>query len=218
MKKYHSVVSLGFNCYVAKDLERMGIREQSYPFDWVISNFSDVIRLIDNHFRDALISNNVQQDAEHENCYHDTGTGLDHYHDFFPQRGSVERQLEQVQKKYQRRYARFYRMGEKPTLYIRFIRNVQDYQWIESHFQEIEATIHKGNPLSTVWYVVLEDFAYQGALNPFVAKNLYHPILTSEQLEKNIRKVVAIPFWRIWKNKIRYLRKQVKKRISKSSR
>lgn len=36
---YKHVISLGFFCSVALELERKGLRDASYPFDWLISDF-----------------------------------------------------------------------------------------------------------------------------------------------------------------------------------
>lgn len=39
MKKYESVISLGYFCSVAIELEKMGIRNFSTPFDWLITDW-----------------------------------------------------------------------------------------------------------------------------------------------------------------------------------
>ena len=101
MKKYQQIIPLGFGCMVAQDLEKMGVRDHSYPFDWVISNFKDVIRLIDNRF--AGIFQEVEQDAMHDNVYHDRQTGLDHYHDFFPNKSIEEQRRKSPKRKRSRR-------------------------------------------------------------------------------------------------------------------
>ena len=43
-------ISLGYFCSVALELERVGLRSASSPFDWLVSDFSGVIDLIENHF------------------------------------------------------------------------------------------------------------------------------------------------------------------------
>ncbi len=45
--EFKNYISLGYFCEVAKDLERLGLRNQSSPFDWVISYFPKVIYAID---------------------------------------------------------------------------------------------------------------------------------------------------------------------------
>ena len=43
-------ISLGYFCSVASELERYGLRGESYPFDWVISDFGGVVEAIQNNF------------------------------------------------------------------------------------------------------------------------------------------------------------------------
>ena len=45
--EFKNYISLGYFCEVAKDLERLGLRNQSSPFDWVISYFPKVIYATD---------------------------------------------------------------------------------------------------------------------------------------------------------------------------
>ena len=51
MKKYSNIISLGFFCSVATEIERIGMRSCSYPFDCVISDFKNVEDMIENHFQ-----------------------------------------------------------------------------------------------------------------------------------------------------------------------
>lgn len=40
---YTNYISLGYFCGVAQDLEKLGLRSYSAPFDWGISSFAGVI-------------------------------------------------------------------------------------------------------------------------------------------------------------------------------
>lgn len=40
MKKYENFISLGYFCSVALELQRLGLRSCSSPFDWCISEWS----------------------------------------------------------------------------------------------------------------------------------------------------------------------------------
>lgn len=53
---YKHVISLGYFCSVALELERIGLRNTAYPFDWCISDFSGVIEAIENGFSEWLDS------------------------------------------------------------------------------------------------------------------------------------------------------------------
>lgn len=51
-------ISLGYFCSIAMDLEKLGLRNESLPFDWVISDFEGVSKrtiastlTIKSHFR-----------------------------------------------------------------------------------------------------------------------------------------------------------------------
>lgn len=46
-KNYKNYISLGYFCEVAQDLEKLGLRNQSSPFDWCITYFPNVIDAID---------------------------------------------------------------------------------------------------------------------------------------------------------------------------
>jgi len=39
-------ISLGYFCSIAMDLEKLGLRTESSPFDWLISDFEGVIRAL----------------------------------------------------------------------------------------------------------------------------------------------------------------------------
>ena len=39
-------ISLGYFCSIAIDLEKLGLRTESSPFDWVISDFEGVMLAI----------------------------------------------------------------------------------------------------------------------------------------------------------------------------
>ena len=67
MPKYQNVVSLGFFCSPAIELNNLNLRKSSQPFDWLISSkFNQVLELINNGFEDFLNpdfyfnSNNIQ--------------------------------------------------------------------------------------------------------------------------------------------------------------
>lgn len=54
MKQYKHFISLGYFCSVALELERIGLRSSSSPFDWCISSYEGVIDAIENHFEGFL--------------------------------------------------------------------------------------------------------------------------------------------------------------------
>lgn len=52
--RYDNFISLGYFCDVAKDLEQLGLRDVSSPFDWCISDFRGVVAAIENNFHDFM--------------------------------------------------------------------------------------------------------------------------------------------------------------------
>lgn len=216
---YYNVISLGNNCHVAWDLERMGYRCNSYPFDWVITNFCDVISLIDKHFVGNLKLEMIKQDVEAKNCFHDLGTGIDYYHDFFPDAGTVEEQYEGVVTKYNRRIQRFLETGKQKTLYVRVIRNQEDYQWTVENKEMIDNVIHRLNKESNVLYIAIGsemNWKMCDALKLFISDDLYHPILACTEGKHIITKNVKISLGKIMKNKYHYYCKQIKKLIHRT--
>lgn len=209
MKKYQQIIPLGFGCMVAQDLEKIGVRDHSYPFDWVISNFKDVIRLIDNRF--AGIFQEVEQDAMHDNVYHDRQTGLDHYHDFFPDK-SIEEQMDAVRKKYARRIERFYESIKEPTLFIRFVRNVEDWTYTKENGAGITTLLKSFNKENVCVYVLAKDLEDGVVIeNVFITEDKTHPILACKALKRLLKKEVKISYGHRLKNRYRYICKVLKK-------
>ena len=46
LKKYNKYIPLGDTCYIAKYLKSRGIRQEAYPFDWLISNIKFITYLL----------------------------------------------------------------------------------------------------------------------------------------------------------------------------
>lgn len=122
MEKYINFISLGYFCGVAQDLEALGLRDASYPFDWCISNYEGVIKAIDNRFSDFMAYENLSQSAETRKHYMDTAYEIFFFHDF-SQYKSLDEQYFLVKEKYRRRINRFLKRIEQPTCFVRYIAN-----------------------------------------------------------------------------------------------
>lgn len=68
--KFEYIISIGFFCSVAQELERKGFREFSLPFDWVISDIESIISLIQNQFSELF---------KEDNEYSDNAKRIDHF-------------------------------------------------------------------------------------------------------------------------------------------
>lgn len=121
-ENYNNYISLGYFCGVAQDLEALGLRDASYPFDWCISNYKGVIQAIDSRFSGFLDYENLSQSAETRNHYMDTVYNIFFFHDFSKYK-SLNEQYSAVKQKYQRRIDRFLKKIEQPTCFIRYIAN-----------------------------------------------------------------------------------------------
>ena len=69
MKEYKHFISLGYFCSVALELERIGLRSASSPFDWCISNYKGVMKAIENRFEDFLNYDYLSQSDTDSNNY-----------------------------------------------------------------------------------------------------------------------------------------------------
>lgn len=120
MKQYKNFISLGYFCSVALELEKIGLRSTSSPFDWVISNYEGVINAIQNHFEDFLSYDHLLQSESIRKRYFDEKYRMWFFHDF-DQYHSLKAQLPDVKAKYLRRIDRFYEDIKQPTLFVRYI-------------------------------------------------------------------------------------------------
>jgi hypothetical protein len=126
--KYEHIISLGFFCNVALELESIGRRDASDPFDWVITDIITVNTLLKNNFQDlfheSLLSRNTMYPyiVEHEKYK------FDFYHDF-NQEDEIKKQVATVSEKYLKRIVRFFKRIQEPTLFIRYIENSEIDYW-----------------------------------------------------------------------------------------
>ena len=70
MVSYKHVISLGWFCSVAEELERFGLRSASYPFDWILSDWETVKAMTEGSFSDFLAPDKLGQDEKTRNMYH----------------------------------------------------------------------------------------------------------------------------------------------------
>ena len=120
---YSHVISLGFFCGVAQEIERQGLRDGSYPFDWCISkDWEGVEKAIVTNFKDFLAYECLSQSSADPNNYKNE-YNIQFFHDFTKYK-TLREQLPDIQKKYDRRIERFYNSIIEPTLFIRYINDV----------------------------------------------------------------------------------------------
>ena len=164
MKQYNHFISLGYFCSVALDLERLGLRSTSSPFDWCISNIEGVFSLIQNNFEDFLTYENLSQNIEKHECYKDDKYNIEFFHDFDKYK-SLKSELPKVKEKYNRRIERFYKDIVEPTLFIRYIsdekhnkdgKNVE-LLYIEENYDYIIGLLKSFNPNNSIIFIANEE-------------------------------------------------------------
>ena len=152
LQKFQNFISLGYFCDVAKELEKLGLRSFSGPFDWNISSLNGVISAIENNFEGYLDYDCLQQNKYYRKRYKNVRYDIAFFHDFSAYR-SLASQIESVKDKYNRRIDKFYRVTEKPTLFIRYIIDNDELLYISENIDRIESLIKSRNPDSDILFI-----------------------------------------------------------------
>jgi hypothetical protein len=155
--QYRHVISLGYLCSSAMELERYGFREASYPLDWVICSIAPTLALLESGFQDFLKSDlYLRRDDLKEYVVHDLKSGVDFYHDFDEER-AIGEQFEGVRDKYARRIQRWRRaMGDR-TLFVRYIENLEEFEYLDDNIDAVLALLRRSHPLNDLLLVGNED-------------------------------------------------------------
>jgi hypothetical protein len=126
-------ISLGSTCSVAYQLQKLGLKKESLPFDWIrCPNILSVLQLISMNFCGFLANLTYLKDEtkfpfiddtpddfdtitdKHTKIYYNNLLSIGFYHDF--KEGVT---IEMVAEKYQRRIKRFYELIKTPSIFIR---------------------------------------------------------------------------------------------------
>lgn len=214
-------ISLGYFCSVASELEKFGLRKESSPFDWVISDFEGVIMAIKNDFLNYLDYDYLSQCALNHEIYKNTKYNIMFVHDF-DRYIPLKKQLPKVLDKYNRRISRFYESIKKPTLFIRYISDEESVNgvskellYIEKNYDRILKMLKTFNSSNEILFIanggvssskvsiyhVTKDDNDKVSRSPFSANSdLYRKFSTEEVPNKQ-------------KNIDRYLRKEKHKKL-----
>lgn len=159
-KKYENVVSLGYFCSVASEIERIGLRTHSGPFDWqACVDFRKRIELIDTHFKDFF--ENLNEDGLYQlvsapHSYFMKAVGVFLVHDFTKYK-PLANQLPEVKRKYERRVASFYRQISQKTLFIYYVNRDTDADYINQNLGHIKSVLCKFNSCNEIIFVANSD-------------------------------------------------------------
>ena len=159
-KNYKNYISLGYFCEVAQDLEKLGLRNASSPFDWGISYFPNVIDAIDKEFDGFLDYDNLSQNALNRAHYHEDKYHFYFFHDFDKYK-SLDKQYASVKEKYWKRIKRFLNSIKDPSLFVKYISIEEldengksiELTWIENNRQHILDVLRRYNSENDIVYI-----------------------------------------------------------------
>ncbi len=215
-------ISLGYFCSIAMELEKLGLRSESSPFDWLISDFEGVIRAIENHFEDFLNPNYLAQHSHNHAHYKNIKYDVQFFHDFNPYQPLLD-QLPSVKYKYNRRIERFYKSITEPTLFIRYINDkpgadniAKELDWIEKNYDSVITLLKSFHPQNDILFIANDGLASQKFKIYTVPKDdgdsvARSPFTKSPELQEFFNN---IDFPEKQRNIERYLQKQQQKRKS----
>lgn len=175
-KQYKNYISLGYFCSVAMELEKYGLRDHSYPFDWLITDFEGVVSAINNNFSDYLDYDNLYQSQKVRSTYLDQKYQFVFIHDFNKYK-SLDSQLDIIREKHRRRIKRFYEAITEPTLFIRYISDEtidktgksKELIYIEENIDDILGIFKRYNSENDIIWI-----ANQGVISDVI--KIYHVI------------------------------------------
>lgn len=157
---YANYISLGYFCGVAEDLERLGLRNQSLPFDWMLTELPQVMAMLDNEFSGFMEFENLAQNTHARNHYHDKAYDYYSFHDF-NRYDPLAEQLPVVRKKFERRIERLLTAIRQPTLFLRYISTEEltddgrsvELEWLEANLDRVRSTLTRFNPDNEIWFI-----------------------------------------------------------------
>lgn len=149
---FEHFISLGHCCYVAIELERMGLRDSSMPFDWVRTRWWAIENSFSKNFEGYLNYDDLYQKKNDLHCYKNLQYGVGFFHDFVDCK-SLKSQIANVQKKYERRIERFFSHIVEPTLFIRYMWDYEELVYVASHYAEIEQMIKRYNTNNEIVFI-----------------------------------------------------------------
>lgn len=220
-KKFCNFVSLGYFCSVASELERIGLRTCSGPFDWQASrSFELRIKQVNDGFKeffDGLNEQYLYQKQSEPQIYFHSLVDTFLVHDFNSY-DTLSSQLPTVIQKYRRRVDSFYKHIQKPTLFIHYIYNAENATWIEKNYDYIIKTLKQYNSSNDIVFIANNDiqeidiphiYYVEPDKNDNVARTFLNKI---PELEKVLNQMSGIGFKKRTLDRIFYYRTRLRKK------
>ena len=187
---FQHYISLGHCCNVAIDLEKMGLRDASMPFDWTRTRWKAILRSFNQKFDGYLNYNELYQKKDGPHIYKNLEYGIGFFHDFVAYK-SLRSQIKSVKKKYDRRIKRFFDRITSPTLFIRYCWDKDELITVENSYSEIKKMIKHFNEENEIVFISHDrldnsetskiDFLFYIEKNPDEELN-ESPIMSSKEL------------------------------------
>lgn len=220
-KKFVNYVSLGYFCSVASELERMGLRTCSGPFDWQASrNFELRVLQIDDRFKEffaGLTEEGLYQKKDEPSIYFHSLIDTFLVHDFNSY-DPLPSQLKIVVEKYKRRVDSFYRNIKNPTLFLHYIYDQKNAEWIDNNYSKIIRIIQKFNDNNDIIFIANNDILIKNISCVYFVEPDTGDVVARRFLEKlpELRKFLNessnIGFQSRFSNSLFYFRTKLKKK------
>lgn len=149
---FEHYISLGHCCYVGIELQKLGLRDSSMPFDWYRTRWKAIEYSFINNFENYLNYDSLFQKKSALHIYKNLDYGVGFVHDFVDNK-SLKSQINAVRKKYERRIDRFWLHISEPTLFIRYMWDYDELVYVAAHYDEIETMIKKHNPNNEIIFI-----------------------------------------------------------------
>ena len=135
------------------ELQRYGLRDASYPFDWNISLVEPTFAMLESSFEGFLQLDDLRLESD---CVCDTESGILLYNDFDLAR-PISEQYELVREKYARRIERFRQAIQQPTLFVRYMTNPEEFGYLNENMDVFLAVLRRTNPLNDLLLIRNDD-------------------------------------------------------------
>ena len=154
--KYQHIIGFGNSCGMAAGLARLGLRENSAPFDWIMSNIRLNFTLLQNGFENFMLEENLEHHYHPLNNgqYFDKLYNIGFIHDFDPLQDAppLSEQIGAVQEKYRRRIKYLYDSLKEPTLLVEII-EPQEAGFANEHIDELRAFLKSFHPDNDILFL-----------------------------------------------------------------
>ncbi len=146
---YSQFISLGQACHVAASMKQYGLRSESNPFDWLVTeSFPWVIHYMKNEFEDFLCRENlVSCEDGNELHFKDKKSGFVFLHENMFWGGA---DYNSIYQKYKKKAEKFIISSGQGVCYLRCVESWNELQWIlnnEDYVQQVVKAKSKTNDI-----------------------------------------------------------------------